>query len=759
MAIHTSSYESFSAHGSHKQDYFDPRFRRGRIVKSMMFPIVAFMIVVLLLTYMSFISKRFHIHGNQNFDNSNKISNSLGRSLPIDSNIRDFSLLRRFGRDHNQVSQLKEHKRDSEVHSGSDTISSSQQSRDWDKDNRNDNEDDWEDNVEFEDDNLLASREPMGKVTDDFLRPNVSVNQGGFDEGNAKHKLEKQTHHNKVSQLKERKRNLEVHFGLDTISSSQLSRDWDEDDKNGNEDDGENNVEFEEGSLLASEEPMGKVTNDFLRTNISVNQDDSSEGTPKHKSGRQTHHIQATQPKEHERDSEVHSGLDSTGSSQQSRDSDKHNMKRDKDNREINKMVKEGSPLVSGKPMKKVTKDFACSCLCNEKAPKVKHSRPIVRVHRDSFGKRLPKHKPRRQTRGPCEIDFLNMNDSTAMPNNLLNFSKFPLEYTGKEEKPYGLEFDTWAPRFAGHQSVEERENSFFAGEQEVHCGFVKGPIGSPSTGFDLSEKDKQYMSSCSIVVTSCIFGNLDVVRNPIEDKISKASKKNVCFVMFVDEETFEELYLEGDVVNDEGYLGLWKVVVVKNLPYTDKRKAGKVAKLLQHRIFPNSRYSIWIDGKLQLQADPLLILEHFLWREEHEYAISNHYDRHCVWEEVLQNKRLNKYNHMVIDEQFLFYQSDGLTKFNKSDPNNLLPSYVPEGSFIVRAHTPMSNLFSCLWFNEVDQFTSRDQLSFAYTYLKLRRMNPDKPFSLNMFKDCERKAIVKLFPHRGVNPPPATAV
>lgn len=59
----------------------------------------------------------------------------------------------------------------------------------------------------------------------------------------------------------------------------------------------------------------------------------------------------------------------------------------------------------------------------------------------------------------------------------------------------------------------------------------------------------------------------------------------------------------------------------------------------------------------------------------------------------------------------------------------------VPEGSFIVRAHTPMSNLFSCLWFNEVDRFTSRDQLSFAYTFLKLKRMNPDRPFFLNMFK------------------------
>ncbi|XP_020699653.2 uncharacterized protein LOC110111922 isoform X1 [Dendrobium catenatum] len=163
-------------------------------------------------------------------------------------------------------------------------------------------------------------------------------------------------------------------------------------------------------------------------------------------------------------------------------------------------------------------------------------------------------------------------------------------------------------------------------------------------------------------------------------------------------------------------------------------------------------RYSIWIDSKMRLQTDPMLILEYFLWRKKSEYAISNHYDRHCVWEEVDQNKRLNKYNHSAIDEQFQYYQSDGLVKFNESDSSAPLPSYVPEGSFIVRAHTPMSNLFSCLWFNEVDRFTSRDQLSFAYTFLKLRRMNPGKPFSLNMFKDCERRAMAKIFHHRVEN-------
>lgn len=87
------------------------------------------------------------------------------------------------------------------------------------------------------------------------------------------------------------------------------------------------------------------------------------------------------------------------------------------------------------------------------------------------------------------------------------------------------------------------------------------------------------------------------------------------------------------------------------------------------------TRYSIWLDSKLRLQADPMLTLEYFLWRKGSEYAISNHYDRHCVWEEVLQNKRLNKYNHTAIDEQFQFYQSDGLIKFNATDESIPLPS------------------------------------------------------------------------------------
>ncbi|KAK2991388.1 hypothetical protein RJ640_007852, partial [Escallonia rubra] len=330
----------------------------------------------------------------------------------------------------------------------------------------------------------------------------------------------------------------------------------------------------------------------------------------------------------------------------------------------------------------------------------------------------------------PCDVGFLDSVDDLVEPKDFTSSTPFLLRYVEKEEKsdPYEL-------RFGGHQTLEERENSFHARNQTIHCGFVKGPEGFPSTGFDLDEKDRIYMSACIVVVSSCIFGSSDFLRRPNRKNISEYSKKNVCFVMFVDLQTLSKLSMEGNAPDDSGFIGLWRIVVVRNLPYSDMRKTGKVPKFLPHRLFPSSRYSIWLDSKLRLAADPMLIIEYFLWRRGSEFAISNHYLRHCVWEEVLQNKRLNKYNHTAIDEQFMFYQSDGLTKFDPSDPNTPLPSYVPEGSVIVRAHTPMSNLFACLWFNEVDRFTSRDQLSFGYTFLKLKRMNPDRPFLLNMFK------------------------
>lgn len=80
----------------------------------------------------------------------------------------------------------------------------------------------------------------------------------------------------------------------------------------------------------------------------------------------------------------------------------------------------------------------------------------------------------------------------------------------------------------------------------------------------------------CSILKLSFFScpGNYDVLQQP--KNISELSEKTVCFYMFVDEVT--EAYMRNTTtLNSDNRAGIWRVVVVHNLPYTDARRNGKV--------------------------------------------------------------------------------------------------------------------------------------------------------------------------------------
>ncbi|KAL3618176.1 putative hexosyltransferase muci70 [Castilleja foliolosa] len=184
-----------------------------------------------------------------------------------------------------------------------------------------------------------------------------------------------------------------------------------------------------------------------------------------------------------------------------------------------------------------------------------------------------------------------------------------------------------------------------------------------------------------------------DLIRQP--KNISEYTQKNVCFHMFVDEETNSFLRNSNALDGDEK-VGIWRIIVVHNLPYSDRRRNEKIPKLLPHWIFPNAPYSMWINAKLELIVDPFQILERFLWRKNASFAISRHYKRFDS--EAEANKAAGKYNNASIDFQVDFYKNED----------------VREGCVIIKEHVPITNLFTCLWFNEVDRFTSRDQISFS---------------------------------------------
>nr|GLL28858.1 uncharacterized protein LOC109165107 isoform X1 [Ipomoea trifida] len=351
----------------------------------------------------------------------------------------------------------------------------------------------------------------------------------------------------------------------------------------------------------------------------------------------------------------------------------------------------------------------------------------------------------------PCPVCYLPVEEAIALMPSAPSFS--PVLYLNyiHEETLSTNEFG--GSEFGGYPSLRQRDESYDIRESmSVHCGFVKGVKPGRATSFDIDDKDLGEMEACEgVVVASAIFGAFDLIHQP--KNISEYARENVCFYMFVDEGTEAFLRNSGDL-NSSSRIGLWRIVVVHNLPYTDARRNGKIPKLLLHRLFPNSRYSLWIDGKLELVVDPYQILERFLWRRNASFAISRHYKRFDVFAEAEANKAAGKFDNASIDFQVEFYKNEGLMPFSAA--KFPITSDVPEGCVIIREHIPISNLFTCLWFNEVDRFTPRDQISFSTVRDKIRsRTN----WNVEMFLDCERRNFVVQGYHRDIlehqAPPP----
>lgn len=75
------------------------------------------------------------------------------------------------------------------------------------------------------------------------------------------------------------------------------------------------------------------------------------------------------------------------------------------------------------------------------------------------------------------------------------------------------------------------------------------------------------------------LLGNYDIIQQP--KNISEFSRKNVPFYMFIDEET--EAYMKNSsVLGNSKRVGLWRIIVVRNVPYSDARRNGKVSFFLK---------------------------------------------------------------------------------------------------------------------------------------------------------------------------------
>lgn len=327
-------------------------------------------------------------------------------------------------------------------------------------------------------------------------------------------------------------------------------------------------------------------------------------------------------------------------------------------------------------------------------------------------------------------LDFPQNKDSSVPVTKVLYISESDTPNDKKSQQEMGI---TRFNQFTGYQTLNQREQSFKVNETAcVHCGFY-----SDAGGFTISNKDKTFMQTCKSVVSTCTFGGGDDLYQPIG--MSDTSLQKVCYVAFWDETTLATQEAQGHVSNEDGFIGKWRIVIVRNLPFRDQRLNGKIPKMLAHRLFPNARYSIWVDSKSQFRRDPLGVFEALLWRSNSVFAISEHGARSNVYDEAKAVVKKNKATPEEVEVQITQYNRDGLPQDKRFNGKKALN----EASVIVREHTPITNLFMCLWFNEVVRFTSRDQLSFPYVLWRLKVLK-----NINMFPVCTRKDLVNSMGH-----------
>lgn len=204
------------------------------------------------------------------------------------------------------------------------------------------------------------------------------------------------------------------------------------------------------------------------------------------------------------------------------------------------------------------------------------------------------------------------------------------------------------------------------------------------------------------IVVYTCVTGGKDSPRNqPYEEGV-----RYVCFT---------------DKAFDSNF---WEVITIP-LHRSTRRTARKV-KVLSQEMFPNADYTIWIDANMQMLKKPSYYVSKYL--VDGVFVASRpHPSWSCVYKEAL------------VIQQLAYENNDILIPWVKklADEEYPVNNGLAETGFLIRDNSLNLLLFNSLWWDCIEDYSQRDQLSFDYCHWLL-----DTKYSL-----IDREEVL-WFPH-----------
>jgi len=189
-------------------------------------------------------------------------------------------------------------------------------------------------------------------------------------------------------------------------------------------------------------------------------------------------------------------------------------------------------------------------------------------------------------------------------------------------------------------------------------------------------------------VVYSVITGDYDAIHIPL------CKEKEYDYILFTNNRK---------ITSD-----FWKVIYIDNSDDEDDAMLSRRIKILGHRLVYEYDYSIYIDGKILIKGpitelirkysktEPMLCFPHPTWQD--------------IRREANRVIELKKADNLVIEEQIKDYYSEGY-----KDECVLI-----EACILIRDHhNDQLKIVMHEWWNQLNKYTYRDQISFPYVCWK----------------------------------------
>jgi len=212
-------------------------------------------------------------------------------------------------------------------------------------------------------------------------------------------------------------------------------------------------------------------------------------------------------------------------------------------------------------------------------------------------------------------------------------------------------------------------------------------------------------------VIYSAIFGNYDAV------KIHSHINKEYDYVLFSDSATISAQSSRMDSSN-------WTVINMGNV--SNPRLLARELKVL-NKVLGSYSESIWLDGKYKQIGDINDLFEN----DSSYFTTMTHPSRSCVYKEAEACVSMGRGNKDDILTQIERYQSEGL-------PKNI---GMVNSAVIRRFNTPRVNAINEGWWNEIENGSIRDQISFNYVLWKLKE-------KIHIFDHNKLKGVLQEHKH-----------